>query len=95
MLTNPIIRHTIKNGGSKLKTLLQAKNETGVSFREIGRRLDMHFSNVWHACHSPGRLSLDSLLKVADYLGVPEEDAKRAWAEDRLKAQQEKYAEYV
>ena len=72
-------------------TLLDYKNLSKLSFREIAYKAGMgERTGAFHVCHKPERCTINSVLKVAAVVNMPEEEAKKEWEAAKLKSYQQK-----
>jgi hypothetical protein len=71
-------------------SLLKFRNSSGKSYRRLSREMGIHWSLIWRIIHRPELYSLKSILRVAKYIEMPEDEAKSEWEKKKLRSYKEK-----
>ena len=73
---------------------VKRKEETGISYTEIGRLLgDKNRGTASSQMNMPWRISIEVALILGDILGIPEKEVRIFWKAERLKKFKEKLEE--
>lgn len=65
---------------------IKRKKELGLSYSQIGDMLGVNRANAFTFISNPGRSGMETILKVAEILQIPESEAKTCWKEAKKEA---------
>lgn len=71
-------------------TLKDYKKKSGLTYRDIQRHVDFHFSMAYQIINYPEFYSLKKILQVASVVNMPADEATKHWQERKTKFEVEK-----
>lgn len=72
-----------------MENLLSYKENSGQSYRVAGSTLGMDHTTVRQAVVNPWRTTRTTFIEIAEFFGMPKDEALKEWGESKIKRRRE------